>query len=75
MPTKNKLAKQMIQKHSLQAIPAPWHGAAIRAIMEFAELAAKHERKAVRAMVRRAYKEKNDLQYSINEYKMEAKEL
>jgi len=61
MPTKNKLVKQLIQKHSLHRFPEPWNKAAIRAIMEFATLAAQHERKAVRAVARKNAKDREKL--------------
>jgi hypothetical protein len=59
--TKNKLAKQLIQKYSLHVIPEPWNTAAIRAIMEFSTLVSKHERKAVRAIARRNATELNEI--------------
>ena len=59
--SKNKLAKQLIQKHSLHVIPEPWNTAAISAIMEFSTLVSKHERKAVRAVARKNVPELNEI--------------
>lgn len=67
MATKNKLAKQMIAKHSLNAFPHPWNRAAIRAIMDFAKLAEAHERKVVRTLARKSAQEKRVLRNEINE--------
>jgi len=53
---KHKLANQLIKKHSLLH-----DRVAIRAMLEFSELAAKHERKAVRAIVKKTDKEISDL--------------
>jgi hypothetical protein len=62
---KNKLAKQLIQKYSLETIYGK-NSAAIRAILDFSELAAKHERKAIRAVIKTTEK--------INQKKVDALE-
>ena len=52
----------MIKKFSLENIPAPWNEVAIRAMLDFSDLAKKHERKAIRVLSKKAASEKRNLQ-------------
>jgi hypothetical protein len=65
---KNKLAKQLIKKHSLCALYGE-NSSAIRAILEFSKLAEQHERKAVKAIVKKTDREIDNLFDEIDDIK------
>jgi hypothetical protein len=54
---KHKLATQLIKKHSIMEFPSPWKESAIRAIMEFSDLASAHEHRTVKALTSTKIKE------------------
>ena len=74
MPAKNKLAKQLIEKHCLRNIPRPWNYVALRAIIEFSAFSKNQEQKKIKALKRELARQKRFYEDKIDDIKENMRE-